>query len=205
MVQREHKICLVSGSEKTEHLVRLVIAPDGKALPDLSGKAPGPGLWVAADKALIEQAFRQGLFVDEAGQPVACPPDFFGLLERQMEARLLNLLGLARRAGALMVGYTKVEAALKKGEAQLVLSAADAAADGRSKIAALGRRRNVQVADVLSVDALSKALGLENVVHAAVTEKGWSDRVGQDISRMALYHGEVMNLDGGGLKQRPEE
>ena len=59
--------------------------------------------------------------------------------------------------------------------------------------------------DVLSVDALSKALGLENVVHAAVTEKGWSDRVGQDISRMALYHGEVMNLDGGGLKQRPEE
>ena len=59
MVQREHKICLVSGSEKTEHLVRLVIAPDGKALPDLSGKVPGPGLWVAADKALIEQAFRR--------------------------------------------------------------------------------------------------------------------------------------------------
>lgn len=205
MTQREQKNCLVSGSVEIDSLVRLVIAPDGSVLPDLAGKVPGQGFWVTADKNIIAQAFQQGLIVDETGQKAVMDPEFFRLLASQLEGRLLDLLGLARRSGALSVGFAKVEAALKKGEAHLVLSANDAAVDGRSKIAALGRRQNVQIVERLSVKDLSRALGLENVVHAAVTEKGWSDRVGRDISRMALYHGEVLNLDGRGLQERPEE
>lgn len=205
MAKRERKTCLISGSEETGKLIRLVIAPDGTALPDLSGKAPGKGVWVVADKEVINEVFGQELLVDEAGRKADCPPQFFKYLERQMEFQLLNLLGLARRAGALNVGFAKVESALKKGEAHLVLAAKDAAVDGRAKIAALGRRNNIPIATLLSVGALSKALGLENVVHVVVTEKGWSDRIGRDISRMALYHGEIYNLDGGGLQKRPKE
>ena len=205
MARQETKKCFVTGNKQDEQLVRLVLSPEQTWLPDLSGKLPGRGVWITADKEVIEAAFRQGDLEKEAGFNVVCAPDFFGQLERQLERQLLNLLGLARRAGALKLGYTKVEAALKKGEAKLVLSACDAALDGRSKITALGQRMNVQVASILTVQALSKSLGLENVVHAVLTEKGWSDRVGRDISRMALYHGGKINLDEGGSKERPEE
>ena len=41
-------------------LIRFVIGPDGEVTPDLAGKLPGRGLWVAADRATLEQGGGEG-------------------------------------------------------------------------------------------------------------------------------------------------
>ena len=41
-------------------LIRFVAGPDGSVFPDLGRKLPGRGLWVAADRASVEQAAKKG-------------------------------------------------------------------------------------------------------------------------------------------------
>ncbi len=194
MVNREEQKCLISGETQIARLIRLAVSPHDELVPDIGAKLPGQGVWVMANKAVITKALETGVFNEALHCKLIWPPDFTGQIGRLLETQLLNLLGLARRAGALQVGFTKVEKALKKQQAQLVLCASDGAVDGRSKIAALGRHQDVLIDTSLTCASLSAALGRENIVHVAVVEKGWSDRVGRDISRMALYHNGEMNL-----------
>src|SRR3546814_4229189 len=77
--------------------------------------------------------------------------------------RCLDLLGLARRAGAEVAGFEKVRAALRAGEVGLLVQAADGADDGRQKIQALARAVGPQVPllQFCSAAELGAAVGRE--------------------------------------------
>ena len=74
--------------------------PEDTMVADLARKLPGRGVWVAADRASLEQARKQGLFARSLRRKVRVPAESRGsdrgLL---MRARLLSALGLARKAG----------------------------------------------------------------------------------------------------------
>src|SRR3954465_8641548 len=98
-------------------LIRFVAGPDGVAVPDLARKLPGRGLWVAADRVSVETAARKGLFSRAAKMKVAAPADLADRVDALLRRRLLDGLGLAKRAGALTFGYEKVRAAVQGGKA----------------------------------------------------------------------------------------
>ena len=72
---------------------------------------------------------------------------------------LLNLLGIARKAGKLALGFTATSLAVRKGRAVLVLIATDTSPQTKDKIERLCRRHQVGVYYVADRNALGRALG----------------------------------------------
>ncbi|MCC5996235.1 MAG: RNA-binding protein [Oceanicaulis sp.] len=154
-------------------LLRVALSPDGQVVPDLAARLPGRGAWVKADRASVELAVRRKAFHRAFGEPVEVPEDLAGLFEAQLEARALSVLGLARRAGRLAMGYDAVRLALQKGpEPALRIEASDGAADGRGKLDALARAARPGLATVscFSAEALGQALGKAGLVHAVLAQ-----------------------------------
>ena len=104
--------CLVTGEKAPKAgLVRFVLSPDGVVVPDIAGKLPGRGFHVTASRPILEKA-RAAQFARAARAPVTVPPDLVQAVERQLAARLVELLSLARKAGLAICGFEKVRDAL---------------------------------------------------------------------------------------------
>ncbi|MFS2316405.1 RNA-binding protein [Maricaulis sp. D1M11] len=174
MAADRERRCAASGEVKGEaELIRLALAPDDNLVPDLSAKLPGRGIWITADRDAVELALKKGLFSRAAKTSVTAPDDLADRLEHLLEQRALNLLGLARRAGDLAVGFDAVQVALRKGHPAWRIEASDGAADGRRKLDGLTRSvwdEDMPVAGCFLAEQLGAALGRGPVVHALLDE-----------------------------------
>lgn len=181
---------LVSGEVRPrETMIRFVAGPDGWVIPDLAGRLPGRGLWVAADRSSVETAARRGLFSRAARATLRADPDLADQVERLLLRRLLEGLGLARRAGELVFGFEKVLAALSGGRAAWLIEALDGAVDGRRKILGAARKASPApgLAGLWTGEELSLALGGENVIHSAFLAGRGSDRWTWDVQRLSGF------------------
>jgi hypothetical protein len=181
---------LVSGEVMDEaRLVRFVAGPDGSVIPDVARKLPGRGLWVAADRASVEAAAKKGGFSRSAKTKLSAPGDLAGQVERLLSRRVLDGLGLARRAGELMSGFDKVAAAAEAGRAAWLIEATDGAADGRRKLMQAARRsgKPPRVLGIYGSDELGLALGLGNVIHLAFLAGRGAERWTADVERLAGF------------------
>jgi predicted RNA-binding protein YlxR (DUF448 family) len=168
------RMCIVTRERRApEELIRFVLGPDGAVTPDIRAKLPGRGVWVTARAKLVEEAVRRRAFSrgfkGEAKAGATLPAEVDALLERDC----LQSLSLANKAGAVLAGFTKVEAAIAAGKIALLLHASDAGADGIRKLAqALRRRFGAKCPPQINLFAASQldlALGRSNVIHAALT------------------------------------
>lgn len=166
--------CVVTGAVKPEgELLRVALSPEGEVVPDLAAKLPGRGGWVSADRASVETAVRKGLFARAFERKVNAPDDLADRFEALLEARALSLLGLARRAGSLAVGYDAARLALKSGSRPaLRIEASDAAPDGRAKLDRLAEavHPGLPVLGCFCADALGAALGRDRMVHGVLAQ-----------------------------------
>jgi len=180
--------CIVSGEILPEgRLVRFVAAPDGQVVPDIEAKLPGRGLWVGAERKAVEQAAAKGLFSRAAGGPVKADAGLAGRTEARLVERMLDHLGLGRRAGDLILGFDQVEKALRgPGAPAVIVEASEAAADGGRKLQAAARANGIVpfVIGALSSAELSLALGRSNVVHAALKSGRIAERLVFDAGRL---------------------
>jgi uncharacterized protein len=180
--------CIVSGEVcPRERLVRFVAGPDGEIVPDIEEKLPGRGLWVTADRKILGRA-TAGVFSKAAGEKVTLMPGLAERVEVLLSRRMKADLGLARRAGLLVLGFDNVLKSLDgKMPPCVLIEASDGAADGRRKIlaAAAARGLTLVAVDSLSSAELSLALGRENVVHAAVKPGSLTERLVADSVRLA--------------------
>ena len=170
-------------------LIRFVAAPDGSVAPDLGRKLPGRGMWVAADRASVETAARKGLFSRSAKAKLSASPDLADQVDSLLRRRVLDGLGLAKRAGDLISGYEKVASALNAGRAAWVIEAADGAADGRRKILNVARKspRAPKLLGLYSNEELGLALGGENVIHTAFLAGRGADQWTFDVHRLSGF------------------
>ena len=166
-----------------ESLIRFVIGPAGDLVPDISGKLPGRGLWVKAERAVLASAVAKNLFAKVARQSVDVPADLVDRTVVLLSHRCLDLIGLARRAGQVICGFEKVRDALRGRRVALVLAAADGAADGRGKLRALSGA--LPTLALFGGADLSAALGRENVVHAAMAPGRLAERLIAESARLA--------------------
>jgi len=172
--------CLATGEVLAkERLLRFVVGPAGELVADPGNRLPGRGLWLKPERAIIRRAQTRGLFARAAKAAVKVPDDLLERLVAQERRRLLDLLGLARRAGALVAGFEKVKAALASGQVALLVEAADGGPDGRGKLAALAQHTapDAPLLDGFTAEELGQALGRQHAVHAAVLESGIAARI----------------------------
>ena len=98
---------------------------------------------------------------------------------------------MARKAGELVIGFTKTEAGLKAGRISLLIAAHDGAEDGRKKLANKAKAAGIDCFTLLSSEELGMALGQSNVIHAGLTDVGWAERINRDAGRLAAYLGDT--------------
>ena len=83
--------------------------------------------------------------------------------------KLYSMLGLARRAGKLLVGRDSVMASVKKGRVRLVLLTRDASPRHRQELEALGYRGELITANCTMLD-LAAAIGKKSCIVALEDE-----------------------------------
>ena len=182
--------CIVSGEVVPEdRLIRFAVGPDGVVTPDLARKLPGRGLWVSANRDAVTTAAKKGSFSRAAKAKLTAPADLADQVERLLVRRILDGLGLARRAGDLTFGFEKAGAAIAAGKVAWMIEASDGAEDGRRKMLQIARRlpRPPRLLGIFSADELSLALGLGNVIHlvflAGRGAGGWT----RDVDRLSGF------------------
>jgi hypothetical protein len=187
--QRERRD-IVTGEVRDEaELIRFVAAPDGTVAPDLGRKLPGRGLWVAADRTSVETAVKKNLFSRAAKTKLVASAELPDLVEKLLNKRCLEQLGLARREGVLISGFEKTLATIKAGKAAWMIEASDGAADGRKKLRSAAARLDQppKLCGAFSGDELSLALGLENAIHLALLAGRRAERWTEEVGRLAGF------------------
>jgi predicted RNA-binding protein YlxR (DUF448 family) len=168
------RLCVVRRQVRpVEEMIRFVVGPQGEAVPDLKRKLPGRGIWVSATRADLAEAVKRGAFARGFGRSVKIPDDFVAITERLLERSALDALAIAGKGGQIVTGFSKVEAALRRGQAVALMHASDAAPDGVRKLESLRRQAEeegqpVGLIAVFPSAQLDLALGRANVVHAAL-------------------------------------
>lgn len=169
-------------SGEASAMVRFVVDPSRRLVPDLGGRLPGRGFWVAADVSSVQAALKKRVFDRQAGGPVTVPDDLPGLLERLLAQRCLDTIGLGRRAGELVSGFDQVAAILATGERGVLIEASDAAVHGKQKLRA--KHGDGPVVTSFTRMELGQALGRDAVVHAWLRHGRLATRLMDDVAKL---------------------
>lgn len=159
--------CIVTGEVRArDELLRFVVDPSDRLIPDITGRAPGRGIWLSPDRDSVKTACARKLFARAARKAVTVDPDLDQQIEILLANRCIEIIGLARRAGQAVAGFEKVRAWLQQAKASVLLEALDGAEDGREKLRRLAA--GVAVLDCLTSEEMGRAFGRDHVVHAAL-------------------------------------
>lgn len=181
-------------------LLRLALGPDGQPYADVLGRAPGRGVYVTCAPDVLRKALGpKGIGRAFRGRAKALDAEAVeGLLEdttARLEARLVELTGLARRAGALELGMDPVLRALSSatGPGWVVVVTRDLGAASLRKIEAAiaatnGRARVIRVG---TKDVLGSRLGRNEVGVLAVRPSQHAERLASEADRWRGLLGEV--------------
>ena len=193
-------------------LVRLALGPDGTVAPDVRARAPGRGAWVSVGHDALAEAVANGKIKSALQRAfktaaVTVPADLASLAEQALRQAALDRLGMEARAGNLVNGSDRVEAAARAGKVHLLVHAADAGEDGRRKLDQAWRSGGPSTALEISGGQgmifpegrtiLSLALGRENVVHVALIEPAAAVRVRHALSRWRAFIDPDAGYEGG--------
>lgn len=188
--------CIATGeSQPKAGLIRFCVGPDGMLVPDVMGKLPGRGVYVTADRDLIDKAAKKNLFSRAARQPVKVPDGLSDLVERLVTQRVIDMLSLARKAGDAVMGYEKVKDWLVKGKAATLIQASDGSERGKTKLHAPDGKYGF--IGVLSAGEIGLAFGRERAIHAALAAGGLRTRVVEEAAKLAGLRGQTGGQDGG--------
>lgn len=180
--------CIATGESQPKHgLIRFVIGPDNTVVPDILGRLPGRGIYVAANREAIQKALKKNLFSRAARQPVKTPEALDVLVEQLLRQRLVEMISLARKAGGAVCGYEKVKDWLVKGQAAVLIQANDGSERGRDKLRP--PQGPESLISCLSSGELGLAFGRERAIHAALSAGGLNDRVVEEAARLAGLRG----------------
>ena len=170
------RTCLVTRvAQAPAGMIRFVLGPDGSVVPDLRARLPGRGAWLTPTRATVNEAVKKRAFQRAFKTKEATAPDLADRIAEMLREDMRQSLSLANKAGAVVAGFAKVEAAIgERAGVAAVIEASDGSADGRRKIrAALHRRHGDAISDIPVIDDLSNAelgvaLGRDHVIHAAL-------------------------------------
>ena len=174
--------CIATGEVQPKHgLIRFVVGPEGQAVPDLAEKLPGRGIWVSADRKVLETAIAKKMFSRSAKAQVQVSTDLIAQTEELLTRRVIDLISLARKGGGAVSGFEKVKDWLSKDEAEVLIQASDGSGRGKSK---LSTPYGGSFIGWLTADELGQAFGRQTVIHVALGAGGLTRRVVDEAARL---------------------
>ena len=199
--QPERKCVLTGAHAPRAALIRLALGPDGSVAPDIRARAPGRGAWIGVDRPSLEAAqakgrLRAALQRAFKADKLVIADDLGARIETALRQATLDRLGLEARAGTLVTGSERIEAAARSGGVRLLLHACDAGEDGRARLDQAwrvggGGEEDLRQGLVFPAERtiLSLALGRQNVVHIAILDRAAAARVLSALERWRAFIG----------------
>jgi uncharacterized protein len=178
-------------------LIRFVAAPDGTITPDLKRKLPGRGAHVALSRKVLAEAIKRKAFDRALKTKVIVPPDLADLVGKLLKRDCVQALSIANKAGQVIMGFMNVESAIEANRVAAVISAQEAADDGKRKIGQALRRchgdnaPSMRMITQLSLDDLELALGRSHVIHAALLRGPAAEAFLQRWVRLVHFEGDT--------------
>lgn len=196
--------CIVTLERRPSRgMIRFVLNPEGQVTPDLAARLPGRGAWVSADREAVGLAARKGAFNRAFATQARCSPDLAAETETLLAKRILDQLGLLKRAGNIISGFEQVREAVRAARPACMIEASEGSEDQRHKVLALLRAlygpdrgpdpdpaAHAQLPPVLacfSGDELGMALGRELVIHACVKSGPGAQAWMGDLERLSGF------------------
>lgn len=169
-------------------MVRFVANDIGEIFPDVSARAPGRGVWIKADKEILNNAIKANAFSKSLKRACHPKPE---LTEQTIDAlyqKAIGFIGLAKRAGQIILGFDQVSDFVRKSPAAFIIEAKDGAKDGRDKILNLSNKwNNVQIIGCFSSDDLGKVLGRDNIIHALMPKGQFAQNWNLELNRLSGF------------------
>ena len=156
-----------------EAMLRFALSADGVVTPDIRRRLPGRGVWIRLDATTVRQAAARQVFARAFRAKAEAAPGLADDVDRLLEADALQFLSLVNKAGQIVAGAFKVEAAIASGKAVGLIHASDGSADGALKLDHRLRSLEGEAAptpriNIFASRQLDLALGRTNVIHAAL-------------------------------------
>lgn len=187
---RERRCVATSETLPEARLIRFALGPGDVIVPDVAAKLPGRGVWVTATRAALETAIKRNAFAKSLKAPAKADADLLNQTEALLARRCLELLGIAKRAGALAAGFTAVEAAIRVSAPYMLIEAADGEADGRDRLIRLVFglwRVEPAVCGAFTAAELGMALGRDRVIHACLLEERLAQAWAAELGRLSGF------------------
>lgn len=156
-----------------EAMLRFALSADGVVTPDIRRRLPGRGVWIRLDAATVRQAAARQVFARAFRAKAEAAPGLADDVDRLLEADALQFLSLVNKAGQIVAGAFKVEAAIASGKVVGLIHASDGSVDGALKLDRQLRSLEGEAAaapriNIFASRQLDLALGRTNVIHAAL-------------------------------------
>lgn len=183
------RTCIVTRASGTpDDMIRFVVDPENNVVPDLKRKLPGRGCWVTAERRFVERAVAKKMFARALKTEARASSELADEVDRLLSQSLLGMMAMARKAGRFATGATKVDSAVRSGDAVAVFHATDAAADGvrkidqaRRAVAHLGGP-DIPAFRLFDADAMAAYLGDGALIHAAAL----AGQAGEGVVKRAM-------------------
>ena len=188
--------CIGTGEKAArDSMLRFVVGPDDVVAPDISARLPGRGAWTLATREALDQAVTKKAFNRAFKRQVQTADGLCDQLETLLARKCLDLLGFAKRAGELILGFDQVREQIRQTRPACVVEASDGAADGRRKVLSLARGlysapdrpAGTSVIGCFTAEELGMALGRDRVIHAVVKQGRFSQTWLAEIARLGGF------------------
>lgn len=174
-----------------EQMIRFVVDPQGSIIADLTQKLPGVFLWVKADNATLKKAIWRNTFAAKTRQNVKIPENLMESIESGLFRLAMQTLSMAKRAGELRFGFSKVDEVLRSHTGAVYVVANDAKENGREKLERLAIHEEMVVVDEWSSAQLSAAIGEENVIHMVLADGGLTHKLLEILTKLKAVKSET--------------
>lgn len=191
------RTCVGCGKEKDKReLVRVARSPRGHVAVDITGKAPGRGAYICPDReCLLRAKKKKGL---EKALRTEITPEVYSQLEDALilessrmkeeagHTEILSIIGLAKKADLLVIGFDKIKQTLSKGDQLLVILSSEHSENVRRTLRFHEARNKcrVIVMEGCCREKLSRALGSHNVQAVAIDlDSGMSRKILQHVTQ----------------------
>ena len=139
----------------------------------ICGACPAAACGFRPDAAAVRQAAARQVFARAFRARAEAAPGLADEVDRLLEADALQFLSLVNKAGQIVAGAAKVEAAIASGKVVGLIHASDGSADGSQKLDRQLRGLEGEAApapriNIFASRQLDLALGRTNVIHAAL-------------------------------------
>ncbi len=171
--------------------VRYVSGPDGRITVDYRNRLPGRGAYTCLRRRCVEKAVSNGLFARalRAQLPETVPADVLEKVAAAIVVRITGLIGIARKAGDVVSGSSRLQGAFARREISCLVIAADAD-DKAEKLVRSAQEQQVAWARLLDRETLGRLSGRGSSSCIGLRGKQFASSLALEINSLQQIAGE---------------